>query len=51
MDIDYQIIDTVAALEKITKSLERERNIAIDLEADSMYHFTLVALPCLLWSG
>jgi len=39
MDIDYQVIDTVAALKKITKSLERERNIAIDLEADSMYHF------------
>jgi ribonuclease D len=39
MDIDYQIIDTDAGLKKITNALKRERNIAIDLEADSMYHF------------
>ena len=39
MEIDYQIIDTVAGLEKIVKSFEREKTIAVDLEADSMFHF------------
>ena len=39
MEIDYQIIETIAELKKITKILEREESISIDLEADSMYHF------------
>jgi ribonuclease D len=39
MEIDYQIIDTVAGLEKIVKSFEREKTIAADLEADSMFNF------------
>jgi len=39
MEADYQIIDTVTGLEKIARILEREKTIAIDLEADSMFHF------------
>ena len=39
MEADYQIIDTVTGLEKIVKSFEREKTIAVDLEADSMFHF------------
>lgn len=39
MEADYQIIDTVTELEKIARILEREKTIAIDLEADSMFHF------------
>ncbi len=39
MEIDYQVIDTMAGLKKIAKILEKEETIAIDLEADSMYHF------------
>ena len=39
MEIDYQIIETNADLEKIAPILEREKYTAIDLEADSMYHF------------
>ena len=39
MEADYQIIDTVTGLEKIVKSFEREKAIAVDLEADSMFHF------------
>ncbi len=39
MEADYQIIDTVTGLERIVKIFEREKSIAIDLEADSMFHF------------
>lgn len=39
MEADYQIIDTVTGLEKIVRILEKEKTIAIDLEADSMFHF------------
>jgi len=39
MEADYQIVDTVTGLEKIVKSFEREKTIAVDLEADSMFHF------------
>ena len=39
MEIDYQIIDTMAELKTIAKILEKEETIAIDLEADSMFHF------------
>ncbi len=39
METNYQIIETETELDKITKSLEREKTVAIDLEADSMYHF------------
>ena len=39
MDIDYQIIDTAAGLENFVNAIKNERNVAIDLEADSMYHF------------
>ena len=39
MDIDYQIIDTAAGLENFVNAIKNERNVAIELEADSMYHF------------
>jgi ribonuclease D len=39
MEADYQIIDTVTELERVVTILEREKTIAIDLEADSMFHF------------
>jgi ribonuclease D len=39
MEADYQIIDTVAGIERIKKAFEREKTIAVDLEADSMYHY------------
>jgi ribonuclease D len=32
-------IDTVDALKDLTRSLQKERVIGVDLEADSMYHF------------
>lgn len=39
MEANYQIIDTVAGLEAIKKAFEGEKTIAVDLEADSMYHY------------
>lgn len=39
MEINYHTIDTMAGIKKIAKILERDETIAIDLEADSMYHF------------
>jgi len=39
MGNDYQMIDTAAELEKAVGTLEKEKVIAVDLEADSMYHF------------
>ncbi len=39
MGNDYQIVDTAAGLEKAVSVLEKEKIIAVDLEADSMYHF------------
>lgn len=35
----YQIIDTLSGLEKVATLLGREKIIAVDLEADSMYHY------------
>ena len=37
--VKYQIIDTVSRLENIAKAFENEKTVAVDLEADSMYHF------------
>lgn len=37
--INYQIIDSQAALAELTRQLEGEKQLAVDLEADSMYHF------------
>jgi ribonuclease D len=37
---DIQVIDTSAALKRIKERLETEKIIAVDLEADSMYHFS-----------
>jgi ribonuclease D len=37
---DYQLIDSSAGLKKMVESLETEETIAVDLEADSLYHFT-----------
>ncbi len=35
----YQIIDTEPGLEDFTRTLQTEKAVAVDLEADSMYHF------------
>jgi ribonuclease D len=39
VDIDYQIIATAAQLDKTATALAKESHIAVDIEADSMYHF------------
>jgi ribonuclease D len=39
MEIESQVIDTAAELEEIARSLEKEKTAAVDLEADSMYHY------------
>ena len=39
MEIEYQVIDTAANLEEIARSLEKEKIVAVDLEADSMFHY------------
>ncbi|MBU0987283.1 MAG: HRDC domain-containing protein [Proteobacteria bacterium] len=39
MTASYKIIDTRSELKKFAKSLETETVFAVDLEADSMYHF------------
>jgi ribonuclease D len=39
MKENYQIIDTVTELENAITAFAREQAIAIDLEADSMYHY------------
>jgi len=36
---DYRIIDTAAQLKAAAKFLETENTVAVDLEADSMYHY------------
>jgi ribonuclease D len=37
--LDYQMITDTADLEKLTPHLSRQKNLAVDLEADSMYHY------------
>ena len=39
MQVNYQFIDTLTGLEDFAKSLEGVTSVAVDLEADSMYHF------------
>jgi ribonuclease D len=39
METNYRIIATPADLEKAAGQFERETAVAVDLEADSMYHF------------
>ncbi|MBW2605345.1 MAG: HRDC domain-containing protein [Deltaproteobacteria bacterium] len=39
MEIESQVIDTVADFEEIVRILEKEKAVAFDLEADSMYHY------------
>jgi len=39
MEIESQIIDNTIDLEKMARSLEKETSVAVDLEADSMYHY------------
>ena len=46
MRTNYKIINTVAGLEKAVTTLEKERAVAVDMEADSMYHFRVKV--CLL---
>ena len=37
--LDYKIVDTMSGLEDFARSLEKKKIVAIDLEADSMFHF------------
>jgi ribonuclease D len=46
MRTQYKIINTAAGLEKAVKTLEKARAVAVDMEADSMYHFQVKV--CLL---
>lgn len=39
METSYQVIDTISGLENVSRTLEKEKAVAVDLEADSMYHF------------
>ncbi len=39
MQVNYQFIDTLTGLEDFAKALEEVPSVAVDLEADSMYHF------------
>ncbi|MBU4208217.1 MAG: ribonuclease D, partial [Proteobacteria bacterium] len=39
MKTKYRLISTKTDLEKITRDLNKEKSIAFDVEADSMYHF------------
>jgi len=39
METSYQVIDTISGLENASRTFEKEKAIAVDLEADSMYHF------------
>ena len=39
MTTNYRIIDTLADLEKAADEFKNEKAVAVDLEADSMYHF------------
>ena len=39
MGSNYKIIDTEAGLEKAVSILEKTKAVAVDMEADSMYHF------------
>jgi ribonuclease D len=36
---NYKIIDTFDALKNLARTIEKEKVIGVDLEADSMYHF------------
>jgi ribonuclease D len=46
MRSNYKIINTAAGLEKAVRTLEKARAVAVDMEADSMYHFQVKV--CLL---
>ncbi len=39
MQINYQMVDTPEKFKHIVQHLEAEKKIAVDLEADSMYHY------------
>ncbi len=39
METNYRIIDSPAELKKAAGRLEREKAVAVDLEADSMFHY------------
>ncbi len=36
---DYQLIETLSELKTVADLFKKEKAIAVDLEADSMYHF------------
>ena len=37
--VNYRIIDTVTALAEVSQALCRRKNVAVDLESDSMHHY------------
>jgi ribonuclease D len=39
MGTNYKLIDTEAGLRKAVRTLEKGKAVAVDMEADSMYHF------------
>jgi len=39
MGTTYKIVDTVTGLEKAVRGFEKAKAVAVDMEADSMYHF------------
>jgi ribonuclease D len=54
METNYRIIDTPAELKKAAGHFEHEKAVAVDLEADSMYHYKekvcLVQIAKAKWS-
>ncbi len=39
LQLDYRIVDTFEDLQRVAEGFETQRSVAVDLEADSMYHF------------
>ena len=39
MNSNYEMIETSAGVKAVARSFEKEKTIAVDMEADSMYHF------------
>ena len=38
-DISYKMINSPSKLENFVRTIENEKAVGVDLEADSMYHF------------
>ena len=39
LPLDYRIVDSFEDLQRVAEAFERQQSVAVDLEADSMYHF------------